>query len=138
MFTAPYHPTSNERAERKVRELKCVLRKQSQGTVACKVSRFLFKEHSMLHMETGRTPAEFTLRRSFRSALSSMQPDVEDAMFSGDASSGGPDRLCEKLQCQQMMGRHRLYLIPRKHAAALLVHDDLCSAMALTARGEGM
>lgn len=62
-----------------VRELKCALRKQSQGTVTCKVSRFLFKQHSTPHTETGKTPAELMLGRSFRSALSSMQPDANDA-----------------------------------------------------------
>ncbi|XP_049268506.1 uncharacterized protein LOC125757199 [Rhipicephalus sanguineus] len=35
-------------------------------------------KHSTPHTETGRTPAELMLGRSFRSALSSMQPDVED------------------------------------------------------------
>ncbi|KAL3225070.1 hypothetical protein MRX96_004654 [Rhipicephalus microplus] len=36
-------------------------------------------QHSTPHTETGRTPAELMLGRSFRYALSSMQPDVEDA-----------------------------------------------------------
>lgn len=76
MYTAPYHPASNGRAERMVRELKCALRKQSQGTVACKVSRFLFKQHSTPHSETGRTPAELMLGRSFRSVLSRLHLDM--------------------------------------------------------------
>lgn len=40
MQTAPYHPASNGRAERMVQELKMALKKQEEGAVACKVSRF--------------------------------------------------------------------------------------------------
>ncbi|KAK8773929.1 hypothetical protein V5799_011538 [Amblyomma americanum] len=79
MYAAPYHPASNGRAERMVRELKCALRKQRQGTVLCKVARFLFKQHSTPHAETGKSPAEVMLGRKFRTALSSLRPDESDA-----------------------------------------------------------
>lgn len=78
MHTAPYHPASNGRAERMVRELKCALRKQRQGSLACKVSRFLFKQHSTPHSESGKTPAELMLGRNLRSGLSKLHPDAMD------------------------------------------------------------
>ncbi|XP_037504900.1 uncharacterized protein K02A2.6-like [Rhipicephalus sanguineus] len=76
MYTAPYHPSSNGRAECMVRELKCALKKQSQGTLACKVSRFLFKQHSTPHSETGKAPAELMLGWNLRSSLARLHPDT--------------------------------------------------------------
>lgn len=75
MQTAPYHPASNGRAERMVQELKMALKKQEEGTVACKVSRFLFKQHSTPHAGTGKTPAELMLGRKLQSPLDKLHPD---------------------------------------------------------------
>lgn len=77
MYTAPYHPASNGRAERMVRELKTALRKQDEGTVACKVSRFLFKQHSTPHAGTGKSPAELMFGRKLRSPLDRLHPDTQ-------------------------------------------------------------
>lgn len=75
MYTAPYHPASNGRAERMVREVKATLKKQSQGDTQCRISRFLFKQHTTPHSVTGKTPAELMMGRKLRSPLDRLHPD---------------------------------------------------------------
>ena len=74
VFTAPYHPSSNGRAERMVREVKEALKKQSGNDTQCKISRFLFKQHTTPHSETGKSPAEMMMGRKLRLALYKMHP----------------------------------------------------------------
>lgn len=74
MYTAPCHLSSNGRSERMVHKLKCALKKQSRGTLACKVPWCLFKQRSIPYLETGRAPAELILGR--RSSLARLHPDM--------------------------------------------------------------
>lgn len=69
LHAPPYHPTTNGRAEKMVRELKTALRKQEHGTLSYKVARFLFKQHTTPHSGTGKTPAEALMGRRLRSLL---------------------------------------------------------------------
>ncbi|XP_049275856.1 uncharacterized protein K02A2.6-like [Rhipicephalus sanguineus] len=69
VFTAPYHPSSNGRAERMVREVKEALKKQSGNDTQCKISRFLYKQHTTPHSESGKSPVEMMMGRKLRSAL---------------------------------------------------------------------
>ncbi|KAM7286060.1 uncharacterized protein ISCGN_032945 [Ixodes scapularis] len=75
VFAAPYHPASNGRAERMVREVKEALKKQQEGTTQCKIARFLFKQHTMQHSVTGKSPAELMMGRRLRTALDRLHPD---------------------------------------------------------------
>lgn len=59
-------------------ELKGALKKQTSRTIARKVSRLLFKQHSMPHSETGKAPAELMLGRNLRSALSRLHSDMTE------------------------------------------------------------
>ncbi|XP_042149215.1 uncharacterized protein K02A2.6-like isoform X3 [Ixodes scapularis] len=74
---APYHPASNGRAERMVREVKSALKKLTQGDTQCKISRFLFKQHTTPHSDTGKTPGEVMMGRRLRSPLDRLHPDLQ-------------------------------------------------------------
>lgn len=76
--SAPYHPASNGQAERMVGETKRALQKLRQGSVLCRVSRFLYKQHSTV-TTTGKTPAELMFGRHWSTVLDAVHPrcDVE-------------------------------------------------------------
>lgn len=82
VFTAPYHPASNGRAERMVREVKEALKKLSGNDTQCKLSRFLLKQHTTPHSVSGKTPAELMMGRKLRTALDKLHPDRQPATSS--------------------------------------------------------
>ncbi|XP_064479085.1 uncharacterized protein K02A2.6-like [Ornithodoros turicata] len=67
--SAPYHPATNGLAERMVAEVKTALRKYTQGSIECRLARFLFKQHSTVSASTGETPAVRMFGREFPSSL---------------------------------------------------------------------
>ena len=75
-FSAPYHPSTNGLAEKAVQTFKQGLREISQGTVAEKLTKFLFKYWITPHSTTGIPPAELLMGRRLRSQLDLLQPDL--------------------------------------------------------------
>ena len=74
--TPPYHPASNGLVERAVQTFKEGMRKQKDGTVETKLSRFLFKYRITPHSSTGTSPAELIYGGRPRSHLDCMRPDL--------------------------------------------------------------
>ena len=75
-FSAPFHPSTNGLAEKAVQTFKQGLREISQGTVAEKLTKFLFKYWITPHSTTGIPPAELLMGRRLRSQLDLLQPDL--------------------------------------------------------------
>lgn len=73
--SAPYHPASNGQAERMVAETKRALHKLSEGSVLCRISRFLYKQHSTVGA-TGKTPAELMFQRHWSTVFDRMHPPL--------------------------------------------------------------
>ena len=72
--SAPYHPASNGFAERAVQTFKSYMKKETNGTVDTRVSRFLYR--TTPHSTTGITPAEILLGRRPRTRLDLLIPDL--------------------------------------------------------------
>lgn len=69
--SAPYHPATNGQAERMVAETKCTLGKLRERTLLCRISRFLYKQHSTI-TTSGKTPAELMFGRHCATVLDRM------------------------------------------------------------------
>lgn len=67
-ISAPYHPATNRQAEEMVAETKRALFKHTEGTVQCRIARFLFRQHT-----TGKTPAKATFSRQITTPLDRMK-----------------------------------------------------------------
>ncbi|XP_064462614.1 uncharacterized protein K02A2.6-like [Ornithodoros turicata] len=72
--SATYHPATNKQAERMVGELKRALSRGGPGTLACRISRFLSKQHTTCHAKTGNTPARLMFGRELPSLLDALKP----------------------------------------------------------------
>lgn len=72
--SAPYHPATNGQAERMVFETKQALAKDQSGTFACRLARYLLKQHTTVSTATGRTPAALMFGRELSTALARIQP----------------------------------------------------------------
>lgn len=57
-----------------VREVKEALKKLSGNDTRCKISRFLFKQHTNPHSMTGKSPVEIMMGRKLRSVLDKLHP----------------------------------------------------------------
>ena len=66
---APYHPSSNGLAERAVQTIKLGMKKQTNGTIQTKLSRFLFHYRLAPNATTGIPPAELMLKCRPRSHI---------------------------------------------------------------------
>ena len=77
-FSAPYHPSTNGQAERFVQSLKQGLRaaRQDNCSAQTKLSRFLLAYRNAAHAVTGESPAMLFMRRTLRTRLDSLRPDV--------------------------------------------------------------
>ena len=73
---APFHPSSNELAERALQTFKNGLKKMTRGDVATRLVRFLFKYRYSPQSVTGTSPAELLMGRQIRSHLSNLHPDL--------------------------------------------------------------
>ena len=78
--TAPYHPASNDQAERTVQTFKTTLNKMlnEKGTINQKVQRFLMAYHTTPHSATNSTPAELLFGRRLRTALDILKPSLSN------------------------------------------------------------
>ncbi|XP_021364454.1 uncharacterized protein K02A2.6-like [Mizuhopecten yessoensis] len=75
--SAPYHPASNGLAERAVQILKDGLKKQTDGTVEQKTSRFLLTYRITPQTTTGIAPCELLMNRRVRSRLDLVKPCLD-------------------------------------------------------------
>ena len=71
MFSAPYHPSNNEQAERYVQTLKRGLKALSTelGTLQEKLNQFLMQYRKIPHVSTGESPASLFLKRNVRTII---------------------------------------------------------------------
>ena len=74
--TPPYHLASNGVVERAVQTFKDGMKKQKNGTIETKLSRFLFKYRITPHSSTGISPAQLIYGRRIRSHLDCIRPDL--------------------------------------------------------------
>ena len=79
--SAPYHPSTNNLAERAVQTLKDGLRCSKDGTIETRLARFLLKYSLTPHSTTGVSPSEMLGRRP-RSRLDLMNPDLAQKVLS--------------------------------------------------------
>jgi len=76
IFSAPYQPSSNSLAERVIQTMKQTLHQmQGSGTIADKLSRFLFMYLITPHTSTGVAPSELLMGRWLRSRFDLLHPD---------------------------------------------------------------
>ena len=80
----PYHPQSNEAAERSVRVVKEALIEQvlegnKRRSIKHRLADFLFRYRTTPHSTTGTTPAELLMKRRLRTRLSLVKPDLAQA-----------------------------------------------------------
>ena len=73
--TVPYHPASNDLAERGVKTFKSALMKLSSGSLQARVNDFLFKYRIMPQTTTGVSPAQLMLGCSLCSHLDLLLPN---------------------------------------------------------------
>lgn len=75
-LTAPYHPATNDAAERFVQTLKQWLRKTNleKENVRCSVQKFLFHYHITPFPELKQSPAEIMFGRKLRNRLDLLSP----------------------------------------------------------------
>ena len=76
LMSAPYHPSSNGLAERAVQTFKTNISKLTSGSLADKISTFLFHNHLTPQSTTGLSPAELLQNRRLRSRLDLIKPDL--------------------------------------------------------------
>ena len=74
--SAPYHPSTNGLVERAVQTLKQGMKKQDDGSVDTKLARFLLSFRIIPQSTTGESPAQLRWRRSLKSHLDLLRPDV--------------------------------------------------------------
>lgn len=82
ILSAPYHPATNGAAENSVQTLKNALKKQlldvktSTLSLQHRLARFLLSYRTTPHTVTGQPPAELFLKRTLRTRLSMVKPDL--------------------------------------------------------------
>ncbi|KAK4328659.1 hypothetical protein Pmani_000967 [Petrolisthes manimaculis] len=76
LTSPPWSPKSNGLVERAVQTFKTGLRKQRNGSLSTKVSRFLFNYRAVPHSVTGVSPAEMMFSRPMRTSLDLLKQDI--------------------------------------------------------------
>ena len=82
VHSAPYHPRSNGAAENAVKTFKQGMKKDKQGTLQTRVSKFLFHYRLTPHTTTGQSPAQMLMKRKPRSRLSLIMPSTQARVLS--------------------------------------------------------
>jgi transposase InsO family protein len=79
ILVAPYHPSSNGKAERFVQTFKAAMRKSQKGGKDWEknLSTFLLNYRITAHATTGMPPCELLMKRPLRTRLDIMRPDVK-------------------------------------------------------------
>jgi len=79
IFTAPYHPASNNQAERNVQTFKMILKKignEGGDSIETKVSCFLFTYRITTQTTTNCSPVELLFKRRLHRTLTLLKPDM--------------------------------------------------------------
>ena len=76
IFTPPYHPASNGLVERAVQTFKEGMRRNKEGSLNTRLSRFLFRYRLTPHSTTGVPPSELMFGRKLRSPLDLLKPSI--------------------------------------------------------------
>ena len=74
--TSPYHPASNNLAERSVETFKMGLKRITEGSLQSRLNKFLFQHRLTLQTTTGLSPAELMFGRTLRSQLDLLMQSV--------------------------------------------------------------
>ena len=74
---APHHPSSNGLAEKAVQIVKAGLMKESEGTLAVKLCRVLYKYRVTPHSTTQETPAKLLMGRHLKTPLDLLRPNLK-------------------------------------------------------------
>ena len=92
--SAPYHPATNDLAERAVQTFKLALRSmhQSSKPVKEKLAKFLIAYRNTPHSTTGVSPAQLLLGRPLRSRLDLVKPDLNRKMVNQTAPAENQSR----------------------------------------------
>ena len=93
--SAPYHPSTNELAERAVQIIK---KKVTHGSVKSRLAKILLAYHTAPHNTTGDTPAKLLLNRNLRTQLDLLRPNtaarVESKQLDRKRSHDSPRVVC--------------------------------------------
>ncbi|XP_064482951.1 uncharacterized protein K02A2.6-like [Ornithodoros turicata] len=82
-------------AERMVQELKRALKTYTQGSIQCRLSRFLLNQHTTAHAITKETPAKQMFGRELRTALDTIHPHYEDSPPGTQAQLDDHFKVCQ-------------------------------------------
>ena len=85
LLTAPLSPKSNGLAERCVQTVKQGIKKQQNGSMSTKLTRFLFSYRTSPHSTTGQTPAELMMGRRLRTRMDCLLPDLQERVESAQS-----------------------------------------------------
>lgn len=80
LTSAPYHPASNELAERAVQIVKQGMKKATQGSLYSHLAKILFAHRLTPQGTTGVSPAELLLGRRPRSRLDLVRPNTAERL----------------------------------------------------------
>ncbi|XP_075733136.1 uncharacterized protein LOC142775563 [Rhipicephalus microplus] len=81
MLVPPYHPASNDAAERVVQTVKNKLKNSGSGNFQTQISRFLFHYRTTPHEVTGRPPCELLTGRMFKTPFDVFRPSLQASVF---------------------------------------------------------
>lgn len=76
-LVAPYHPRSNDQAERLVQTFKQFFKAEGSDSIKQSLARVLFSYRTTPNSTKGQTPAELFLNRRLRTRLDLIRPDLE-------------------------------------------------------------
>ena len=112
-ITPPYHPASNEAAERAVQTFKKAWTRLKVQSVPIhqRLPRFLFTYRNTPHTVTECTPAELFLKRQPRTRLKLLKPDLSRTMAK------------HQLQQKKAHGRHSKTVRELKEEERVMVRD---------------
>lgn len=96
VFSAPYHPSTNGLVERAVQTFKRGMKKQSEGSIETKLSRFLLQYRITPQTTTGESPVQLRWGRGLRTHLDLLRPDLEKKV----ATKQSRQKFCHDQHCR--------------------------------------